>query len=174
MHKVVKPYRDVCDHYSQLRQSALEEAHKELPEVLVFGKKAILKKEITLSQIDYITYEKLSSWQYLNTRIVGWDWKRVRHKYRTHPNRFELAIWHHDKILAGASIGTPTRGGGKLRLDFIEANPKGSIIRDNHRYRLDLRCNLRRSNWRHSNQNNKPDQRKGKITLFEQARIRLQ
>ncbi len=49
-------------------------------------------------------------------------------KYRTHPKRFELAIWHRKLFLAGAAIGRPTWGNGKLRLDFIESSPMGTPI----------------------------------------------
>jgi len=59
----------------------------------------------------------------IGLRRVAWDWDVVQKKYRTHPKRFELSIWHRSQHLCGASIGIPTCGGGKLRLDFIESSP---------------------------------------------------
>lgn len=52
----------------------------------------------------------------------------VWNKYRTHPKRFELSVWYKDLTLAGASIGKPTRGGGKLRLDYLESSPMGTPL----------------------------------------------
>lgn len=49
-------------------------------------------------------------------------------KYRTHPKRFELSIWHKDFHLCSASIGRPTWGGGKLRLDYLESAPQGTPL----------------------------------------------
>ena len=59
---------------------------------------------------------------------VAWDWEAVQKKYRTHPKRFELTVWYRGLTLAGASIGRPTWGGGKLRLDYIEASPMGTPL----------------------------------------------
>ncbi len=56
-------------------------------------------------------------------RRVAWDWKTVQQKYRAHPKRFELSIWHMDLFLCAAAIGKPTFGGGRLRLDYLESAP---------------------------------------------------
>jgi len=80
---------------------------------------------------------------------VAWDWENIQKKYKAHPKRFELSIWYRNQHLCGASIGKPTYGGGKLRLDFIEASPINSplsgliidmVIAGRHR--------LRKSYWR--------------------------
>ena len=99
-----------------------------MDEIIVSENKAVLKSEITLSSLDFMTFEKLSQWHYHNERLARWDWHSVRKTYKTHPKRFELSIWHHKHFLTGASIGRPTWSGNKLRLDFIEANPSKSPL----------------------------------------------
>lgn len=83
---------------------------------------------ISLSGLNFQTFEKLAEWEDQGSRVADWDWRKVRKHYRTHPKRFELAILHNKLFLAGASIGRLTWSGNKLRLDFIEANPTGSPL----------------------------------------------
>jgi len=128
MQQSVRQYKETWNHYDKVRHIALVEAHDDLRNVLVAKNIAVLKSEITLAGLDQVTFRKLASWHYYGERLAKWDWQAVEKTYRTHPKRFELAIWHREHFLAGASIGRPTWNGKKLRLDLIEANPTGSAI----------------------------------------------
>ncbi|MCX2803131.1 hypothetical protein OQJ68_15160 [Microbulbifer thermotolerans] len=122
-------YKMVWGKHDELRDIALEVAYQQLPNILVNQRgEGILKSQISLRGLDHKTFEKLARWEESGRRIAEWDWREVRKKYRTHPKRFELSIWHNDIFLCGASIGRPTWSGNKLRLDFIEANPSGSPL----------------------------------------------
>ena len=125
-----KSYKETCTYYDYARLETLKEAHKELPEMLVskISKSILTKKHIQLSPLDFNTLNKLKDWEHSGKRVAQWDWEAVRKKYRTHPKRFEIAIWYKDNFLSGASIGRPTRNGNRLRLDFIEANPTHSPL----------------------------------------------
>lgn len=125
--QAVQTYKQTWSYYDQVREIALEESHNRLRSVMKGKEGAVNKCEISLSSLDFQTFEKLAQWEYQGTRVADWDWKAVRKGYRTHPKRFELAIWH-KLFLAGASIGRPTWSGNKLRLDFIEANPTRSPL----------------------------------------------
>ena len=121
-------YRQTCAYYDHTRLESLKQAHEDLPETLFSKVSAINKKEIILSPFDFSTTSKLKEWKQSGKRIANWDWEAVRKKYRTHPKRFEVAIWYRNNFLSGASIGRPTRNGSKLRLDFIEATPLHSPL----------------------------------------------
>ncbi len=122
-------YSGVVSKYDELRSNALQMAHESLPEIITNKKGlAIIKSDITLSGLDFITYEKLKNWKENKERVAKWDWDSVRKKYKPHPKRFELSIWHRKQFLCGASIGKPTFSKNKLRLDYIEANPSGSPL----------------------------------------------
>lgn len=104
-------------------------AYDELDSILVSKRgQTVAKEQISLGEFDIKCEKALRSWQRSLARKIDWDWNLVQKKYRSEPRRFELAIWHRDFILCGASIGKPTYGGGKLRLDFIESNPDGSPL----------------------------------------------
>lgn len=124
----IQAYKETWNYYDQVRAVALEEAYDRLDTVMHTKNGAINKCEISIGSLDFQTFEKLASWDYQDNRVADWDWKKVRKRYRTHPKRFELAIWHRVNFLAGASIGRPTWSGNKLRLDFIEANPTRSPL----------------------------------------------
>jgi len=122
-------YKETQDKYELLRTTALRIAHDSLPNVIINKKgMAILKSDISLKGLDFSTYQKLRTWKDSGQRVAPWDWDDVRKKYRSHPKRFELSIWHKELFLCGASIGRPTFSGNKLRLDFVEANPTGSPL----------------------------------------------
>ena len=125
---IKRSYRDTCSYYDRARIRALEESHNSLPATLVGKNSTVLKSQIKLSNLDFETLKKLKEWKNSSRRIAQWDWDIVRKKYRTHPKRFELAIWYQDNFLSGASIGRPTRNGSRLRLDLIEANPTHSPL----------------------------------------------
>ena len=120
--QAVKTYKQTWNRYDQIRDIALEETHDRLRPVMKGKEGAVNKCEISLSGLDFQTFEKLAKWEDQGKRVASWDWREVRKSYRTHPKRFELAIWHKKLFLAGASIGRPTWSSSKLRLDFIEAN----------------------------------------------------
>lgn len=122
-------YRETQDKYESLRMEALAVAYENLPNVLTNKKGlAILKSNISLKGLDFHTYQRLKKWKNSGQRVAPWDWDDVQKKYRTHPKRFELSIWHNGLFLCGASIGRPTHSANKLKLDFIEANPTGSPL----------------------------------------------
>lgn len=123
-----RTYKQTWTHYDSVREIAIEATHERLNNVLMGAKGAVNKSEISLSGLDFLTFERLAEWEYQRERVAKWDWREVRKHYRTHPKRFELAIWHKKNFLTGASIGRPTWSGNKLRLDFIEANPTRSPL----------------------------------------------
>ena len=122
-------YTQVKSKFAQMRQTALEAAHETLPPVLSNKRgMAITKSEISLDGFTFKGQHELKRWENSDFRRVAWNWEAVQKKYRTHPKRFELTVWYRGLTLAGASIGRPTWGGGKLRLDYIEASPMGTPL----------------------------------------------
>lgn len=122
-------YKMVWNRYDELRDMALEVAHEQLPQIIKGHKGiSIHRSDIELRGLDFPTFQKLSRWEEFGRRVADWDWNEVRKKYKCHPKRFELSIWHRKTFLCGASIGRPTWSGNKLRLDFIEASPAGSKL----------------------------------------------
>lgn len=122
-------YKMVWDKYDRLRSEVLEIAHEQLPTVIPTQRgMAVLKSSVALKGLDFRTFQKLVYWKESGQRVAQWDWNEVREKYKSHPQRFELSIWHNELFLCGASIGRPTWSGTKLRIDFIEANPLGSPL----------------------------------------------
>ncbi len=121
----LKPsYTEVKNHYEVLRQVARETAQEGLAHVTPNKQGiAILKNDISLNGFTPQCQKELRKWEKTGLRRVAWDWGTVQKKYRAHPKRFELSIWHRNLFLCGATIGKTTCSGGKLRLDFIEASP---------------------------------------------------
>lgn len=122
-------YTEVKSLYENLRDKFRDVAHEEFPSVMLNrNKDAILKSDISLDGITLKCLKELRKWEETGLRQVSWDWDKVIKKYRTHPKRFELSIWYRKQVLCGATIGAPTWSEGKLRLDFIEANPISSPL----------------------------------------------
>lgn len=121
-------YAGAKNHYEVLRKKAREAAHEALPGILNGKKKTILKNEVVFDGFTHQCNRSLRRWEESSSRRVLWDWDAVIKKYLPDPKRFELSIWYRDVVLCGASIGKPTSSGGKLRVDFIEANPDGSPL----------------------------------------------
>jgi len=121
--------RHAVEKYQATRSRCLDAAYSALPEFLLNKHgKSIHKSEIRLTTISFQTYEKLKHWEISKKRVAQWDWDKVRDVYRSNPKRFEVAIWHKQNFLCGASVGKPTNTKKKIMLDFIEANPSGSPI----------------------------------------------
>lgn len=122
-------YKQTWDKYNQLRSTALEIAFQQLPDLLTnkFGV-TTLKSQVSLDGIDLKAAQTLKKWEQSGSRLAEWDWDRQLKKYRTHPKRFELAVWHRKHFLSGASIGRPTWSGNRLRIDLIEASPYGGPL----------------------------------------------
>lgn len=60
-----------------------------------------------------------------------WSWSQWASRYAAiYPKRFELTIWFHSK-LCSVSLGRPTWGAGKLRLDMIESSPEKTPLSGN-------------------------------------------
>lgn len=122
-------YTQVKGRYEKLREIALKIAHDDFDAVMSNKRgKAILRDEIKLDVFTFKSQHELRRWEKTGLRRVAWDWDAVQKKYRTHPKRFELSIWHRNLTLCGASIGRPTWGGGKLRLDYLESAPMGTDL----------------------------------------------
>ena len=122
-------YDQVKCHYEKLRQLVRTIAYEDLPAVLTGkGGVAICKSKVSLKPITPECMHQFKLWEASGARRVAWDWNEVCKIYRPKPKRFELAIWHGQKQLAGAVIGKPTCSGGKLRLDFIESSPLGTPL----------------------------------------------
>lgn len=123
-------YKEAWGRYEVLRDLSRKVTLEQLPNLFKSRNgRVISKREITLDGLDFSAFRILSQWGG-EKRLAPWDWADVQKKYKTHPKRFELAIWHRN-FLCGASIGRPTWSGNKLRLDFIEANPDGSPLEGN-------------------------------------------
>ncbi len=124
-----QPYTQVKSRYEILRQMAREVVHEDLASVMPnkYGA-AILKSNISLDGLTFQCLKELRKWEKNGLRRVAWDWDTVQKKYRTHPKRFELSIWHKELFLCSASIGKPTWSGGKLRLDYLESAPQGTPL----------------------------------------------
>ncbi len=122
--KKKRNYAEVKNYYETLRHEARIATHEELPAALLNNKGRLISKDII--RLDGFTFgcqHELRRWEVSGARRVAWDWRTVQRKYRAHPKRFELSIWHMDLFLCGVAIGKPTCSGGKLRLDYIEATP---------------------------------------------------
>lgn len=122
-------YSQVVDRYEALRELSRDVAHDQFPSIMTNRKGVtVLKDAITLEGITLDCKKELRKWEKSGTRRVAWDWDTVTRKYKSHPKRFELSIWHKELFLCGATIGKPTSSGGKLRIDFIEASPISSPL----------------------------------------------
>ncbi len=122
-------YKQVQNRYDTLRQVARKIAFEELAPVIPNKRgMAILKSTISLDGFTFDCQKALRKWEKTGLRRVAWDWDEILKKYRTHPKRFELSVWHRDMYLCGASIGRPTWSGGKLRLDYLESAPQGTSL----------------------------------------------
>ena len=122
-------YTQVKNSFESLRELALKIAHDDLrPVISNKRQQAVLKNEIQLDTFTFNTQRELRKWKKTGLRGVAWDWDAVQKKYKSHLKRFELSIWYRGRTLCAASIGRPTWGGGKLRLDYIESAPMGTVL----------------------------------------------
>lgn len=129
MLNATKPtYKEVKATAEDRKHLAFELAHESLPEVLKSRKGAVSKSSISYAPLDLKAINELRKWELSKLRKAVWDWERVNRSYKNHPKKFDVTVWHKDHTLCSASIGRPTWGGGKLRLDVIEANPAGSLL----------------------------------------------
>ncbi|MGP9800443.1 hypothetical protein [Rheinheimera sp. NSM] len=102
--------------YAQLREHSRTQAILKLP--------LNLQEAVKLDDITGRTMAQLSRWEAHPDRRVMWSWQHWASRYAAiYPKRFELAIWFHSK-LCSVSLGRPTWGAGKLRLDMIESSPE--------------------------------------------------
>ena len=122
-------YTQVKTRFEFLREVARESTWEGLSAVMSNKRDmAILKNSISLDGLTFNSQRELRKWEKTGLRRVAWDWDAVQKKYRTHPKRFELSIWYRGPMLCAASIGRPTWGGGKLRLDYLESSPMGTPL----------------------------------------------
>ncbi|WP_086934169.1 hypothetical protein [Agarilytica rhodophyticola] len=130
MNKKVKlSYPQVKSRYQELRQQSLGSVYNSFPETILNKRKeAVQKTDISLNEFDMDCRRALKKWEKEKNRRLNWDWREIESIYRADPRRFELAIWYRNNVLCSASLGKPTWSGGKLRLDYIEANPAGSPL----------------------------------------------
>jgi hypothetical protein len=102
--------------YAQLREQSRSKSLLKMP--LNF------QESVKLGDITGRAMSQLSRWEDHPDRRVMWSWPQWANRYAAiYPKRFELAIWFHS-ILCSASLGRPTWGAGKLRLDMIESSPE--------------------------------------------------
>lgn len=121
-------YNQVKSKAEELRAIAYQLAFEQLPHVLISKKGAVQKDSISFQPLSIRALSELRKWERTGLRKAAWDWDRVVKSYKNHPKKFDLTIWHKDHTLCSASIGRPTFGGSKIRLDVIEANPSGSML----------------------------------------------
>jgi len=98
--------------------------------VLRSKKGAVQKESISFQPLDMRALKELRKWENTGLRKAAWDWDwdTVLGSYKSHPKKFDVTLWHKDFTLCSASIGRPTYGGSKIRLDIIEANPAESML----------------------------------------------
>ena len=81
------------------------------------------KHAISLEGINHKAILKFKIWQHSPERMVHWEWGIGAADYRKrYPKRFEMATWYHN-TLCGLTLGRPTTGGSRMRLDFVERRP---------------------------------------------------
>jgi hypothetical protein len=115
------------DKYELLRDHSRTVAVSALPPMMTNSRGQVIsvRESVQLTGVDFRSRVKAKSWEDSPFRQVSWDWSEGAADYAwTYPKRFESAIWYRGLFLGGLSLGRPTWGGGKLRLDFIEASPE--------------------------------------------------
>lgn len=101
--------------YAQFREQSRLVVTEELP--------SRYQESVTFDDITGRAMAQLSRWQTHPDRRVMWSWQQWATRYAAlYPKRFELTIWFHS-MLCSVSLGRPTWGAGKLRLDMIESSP---------------------------------------------------
>lgn len=121
-------YNKVKSMAEQRKAIAYELAYEQLPHVLRGKKGAVQKESISFQPLEMRALKELRKWENTGLRKAAWDWDTVLRSYKNHPKKFDVTLWHKDYTLCSASIGRPTYGGSKIRLDIIEANPAGSML----------------------------------------------
>lgn len=113
---MIAEHRATEERYQQARTISRATAWEFLP--------VSLREAVSFRDIDVLAINLSRRWEEHPERRVLWDWRQIYSAYAfRHPKRFELAIWC-SSLLCGLSIGKPTWGEGKLRLDLIEASPQ--------------------------------------------------
>tara|TARA_R110002126_G_scaffold44219_8_gene126336 strand:+ start:1821 stop:2351 length:531 start_codon:yes stop_codon:yes gene_type:complete len=109
--------------YAQLREQSRNMITEELP--------LRYRESITFDDITGRAIAQLSRWEVHPDRRVMWSWQQWASRYAAiYPKRFELTIWFHS-MLCSVSLGRPTWGAGKLRLDMIESSPEKTPLSGN-------------------------------------------
>jgi hypothetical protein len=109
--------------YAQLREQSRILITEELP--------VRYRDSVTFDDINGRAMAQLSRWEAHPDRRVMWSWPAWASRYAAiYPKRFELTIWFHSK-LCSVSLGRPTWGAGKLRLDMIESSPERTPLSGN-------------------------------------------
>ncbi len=121
-------FNEVKSMAEQRKLIAYQLAYEQLPNILKGKKGAIQKESISFQPINMRAMKELRRWEIYELRRAAWDWDKVENSYKNHPKKFDLTLWHKGFTLCSASIGRPTFGGSKIRLDIIEANPAGSAL----------------------------------------------
>jgi hypothetical protein len=75
---------------------------------------------INLRDIDTAALVQARLWEQLPERQVDFNWEQDSKIFRKrYPKRFELAIWHQNR-LESLALGRPSYNGSRLRLELIE------------------------------------------------------
>ncbi len=105
--------------YNEIRKTALRAISSQVPQGL----------SLRFKLIDEAALKASKMWTLLPERLVDWNWVEGYSSFRfRHPKRFELALWHKNKLVS-LSLGRPTYAGTSLRLDVIEGSPEEREIK---------------------------------------------
>jgi hypothetical protein len=87
-----------------------------------------VKQALTYSDAHYISLKDIDTpaliqarlWEQIPERKVDFNWENDYQIYRKrYPKRFELAIWHQNR-LESLALGRPSYNGSRVRLELVE------------------------------------------------------
>ncbi|MCW8125055.1 hypothetical protein [Microbulbifer halophilus] len=111
---------------AELRYSAYRtEVFKQVKEFLTYPD----SHHIRLSDIDHKALTQARLWHDIPERSVNFDWEHDCRLYRKlYPKRFELAIWHQNR-LESLALGRPSYSGTRVRLELVERLARNSQLK---------------------------------------------
>ena len=114
-------HQDAERRYEKFREMARDAIQKELPYAD--------RSNIRLQKICPLALTQAKLWNEDPNRLVDWPWDSGYRDYSyRNPKRFELATWY-DNTLSSLSLGRPSYGGSRLRLEFIESRPSSNSLK---------------------------------------------
>jgi len=117
----------------QATHLSAERKYKEYrAEVFKYVKEALSysdSDDIHLKDIDFSALCQARLWEKIPERKVDFKWETDCQIYRKrHPDRFEIAIWHQNR-LESLALGRPSFNGTRLRLELVERLAGNSILK---------------------------------------------